>query len=237
MPNELLLHLKEWLVLGKLKSVQHQEFAYSYYWLLAYFWRYAFYAQQKIGQPEIKQMLSYNPNEKRLNYIMKKNGLFNEENYTVPSTNYPVAWSMKTGEDVEFDMLHDFDIHDREFLSLNKSRNFFVQSPLKHIGDLENDGIYWNSSNTHIVNGNIFANCMSNSKLGCAGFYLYGLLIFIRDKSMSSVFPCANDTLIAYTGWSLERVTRLTSELESASMLHKEQRVKAKGSVNEYTIL
>lgn len=236
MPNEIFIDLKNWVKTGDLKSIQHQEFAYSYYWLLAYLWRYSYYSEEKIGQPEIKKILGYNSNEKRLNYIIKKNGLLNEMSYTFPTSNYPVSWHMRTGEDVEFDMLNDFEYYDRELLTPNKSRNFFVQSPLKHLGDSENDGIYWNSSNTHILNSNIFTVCMSNSKLGCAGFYLYGLLVYIRDKSMSSVFHCANETLVTYTGWSLERIIRLTNELEKTSTLSKEQRVKTKGSVNEYNI-
>lgn len=236
MPNELFLNLKEWLVLGKLKSVQHQEFTYSYYWILAYFWRYALYAEQKIGQPEIKQMLGYNPNDKRLNYIIKKNGLLNEENYTLATPNYPVAWNMKKDEDVSFDMIYDFDVEDRKFLSPNQSRSFFAQSPVKHLGDTENDGIYWNSSNTHIVGGDIFDECMKNDNLSCAGFYLYGILTFIRDKSMSGKFLCANKTLIEYTGWSKNRVCNITNELVSNRLISKEQSVKRKGSVNEYEI-
>lgn len=228
--------MKEWLLTGELKSVQHQEFIYTYYWLVAYLWRYALYAQQKIGQPDIKKILKYNPNEKRINYVIKKGGLLDMKEYTLPTSNYPVSWSMKKGEDVRFDMLHDFDEEDRKLLASNQSHSYFVKSPVKHMGDPENEGIFWNASNTHLMNGEVLTECMKNNKLGCAGFYLYGLLVFIRDKSNSDTFLCANKTLMEYTGWSKNKIYEVSSELVECGLINKTQKAKRKGSVNEYVV-
>src|SRR5690606_30679987 len=98
-------------------------------------WRYGLYLEKKIGQPEIKSILNYSPNEKRLNYIIKRKGLLNAEGYTSPTSNYPVSWELKKSEGLKFTMLYDFNEEEREHLSPDKSRNFFIQSPLKHLGN------------------------------------------------------------------------------------------------------
>lgn len=236
MPNEIFHDTKDWLEEGSIKSVQHQEFIYSYYWLLAYLWRLALYSQQNISQPDIKQMLGYNSNDKRLDYIMKKNGLLDTKEYTSTTKNYPVSWSKKGSDDLQFTMLHEFDEGSRIYLKKFASNNSFVKEPLKHTGDSENEGIYWNSSNTHLMSGEVLELCLSNSKLGCAGFYLYGILTFIQDKSGGGIFPCSNETLITYTNWNVRRVIRVTGELQRARLLQKEQPRKSKGSVNHYQL-
>ena len=237
MPNEIFLDMKEWISTGELKSNQHQEFIYTYYWLMAYLWRYAIYAEQKLGQQEIKKILKYNPNEKRIDYIMKKNSLLDQKGYTAHSNDYPVLWSFKSNENVKFDMLYEFDETDRGYMTANQSSRFFVKSPVKHIGDDENEGIYWNSSNTHIVSGEVLAICMDNPKLGCSGFYLYGLLTFIRDKSGESSFGCSSSTISTYTGWGANKIYDVTTALVLNGLIVKSQDRKTKGCVNMFQIL
>lgn len=236
MPNEILQEMKDWLASGELKSIQHQEFVYTYYWLLTYLWRYALYAEQKLTQSDIKRLLGFNPNEKRLNYIMKKDGLLDIKEYTSTTKDFPISWSMKKSEQLSFDMLHEINQVDRGYLLPYQSPNYFVKSPVKHMGNPENEGIFWNSSDTHIVNGEVFTMCMNNRNLGCAGFYLYGVLVFIRDKSKSESFLCSNKTLLTYTSWNRNKLQKLANELVCTGLIEKNQGVKAKGSVNEYII-
>lgn len=218
MPNEIFSELKEWSDLGELKSIQHQEFTYAYYWLLAYLWRFSSYAKRKIGQAEIKSLLGYNSTDKRLNYIMKKKGLMNKSGYCLATKSYPVASSVDANGSIFFNMLHDLDEEDRKHLSHNDSNNFFVQSPLKHIGDSKVKGVFWDNSDTHLINISVFKVCMSDSKLSCAGFYLYGLLNHIND-SIDDYPIISNDLLCGMTGWHLSRVTRVKSRLVEIGLI------------------
>lgn len=236
MPNEIFSDMKLWLEEGVVKSVQHQEFIYSYYWLLSYLWRFALYSEYKAVQSDIKNQLGYNPDDKRLNYIMKKGGLLDVKGYTSTTKNYPILWSKKGREDVQFTMLYDIDEVDRGYLNKFKSSNSFVKKPVKHTGNNLEDGIFWNSANTHIISGTVLELCLNNSRLGCAGFYLYGILIFIQDKSGASNFPCANETLATFTGWSERRIIKITNEMQDIGLIKKVQARKSKGSVNEYQI-
>lgn len=237
MPNEIFSDMKEWLVLDDLKSIQHQEFVYSYYWLLAYLWRFAVHSEHKITQSDIKRMLNYNPKNSRLDYIMKRDGLMDSKSYTKTTIDYPVSWSQKGKDDVQFTMLHHLDKEYREYVSKFIARNNFVKNPLKHTGeDVDEEGVFWNISNTHSMSGEMFKICMSNTDLGCAGFYLYGVLVFIRDKIGVDEFPCANETLATYTGWNEKRIIRITNCLQTNHLLHKDQIRKMKGSVNHYSL-
>lgn len=229
--------MKDWLEEGSIKSVQHQEFIYSYYFLVTCLWRYALYSEHKITQSEIKQLLNYNPNDKRLNYIIKKGGLLDTKGYTFASNDYPIYWHQKDKQDVYFTMLNDLDEDYQGYVSKFISSNVLVKEPLKHtVGDGTNDGIFWNTSNTHMMRGNVFETCML-SGIGCPGFYIYGILSFIRDKSGGNSFPCTNETLSKYTGWSLRRVQTTTNKLQEVGLLTKSQSKKAKGNVNFYTLL
>lgn len=237
MPNEILQDMKDWYQSGDIKSIRHQEFVYSYYWLLTYLWRYALYPEQKITQSDIKRILGYNPNEKRLNYVMKRGGLLDSKEYTTSTKDFPISWKLRKGESLSFDMLYDINPIDRKFLLKHESPNYFVKSPVKHMGNSTEDGIFWNSSNTHIINGEVLTTCMDNENLGCAGFYLYGVLVFISDKAQSDSFLCSNKTLLTYTRWNRNKLQRVTNELVNIGLIEKSQKVKTKGSVNEYKIL
>ena len=239
MPNEIFEEMKEWVNNGELKSVQHQEFVYSYYWLITYLWKYAKYAEQEYTQSRIKQMLGYYPNEKRLNYIIKENGLLDGKEYSKAMMDYPVTWSLKEG-DLSFSMLSEYDKVDRQYLIHFKTHKFFVKAPLKSIGTESEEGIFWHSSNAHMINGDVFKACMENEGLGCAAFYLYGLFVYMRDKNLhfnnSETFSCANKTLVELTGWNEKRVTKITGNMVKAKLIEKKQNVKVRGSVNTYKL-
>lgn len=235
MPNEIFIDLKNWTKEKDIKSIQHQEFIYTYYWLLAYLWRYAQYSEQKITQSDIKQALGYNPEEKRLNYIMKKGGLLDEKDYSLATNNFPVNWNFANREELSFDMLYDFNEDERKYLLKYDSNRYIVKEPIKFTGSDDEEGVYWNVSNTHMMRGDLLLNCIENG-YSCAPFYLYGILTFIRDKSDSVEFPCANDTLREYTGWNERKVIKITNTLMDLGFIQKEQKNKQKGAVNYYIL-
>lgn len=240
MPNELLFLLPEWLSQKELKSNQHQEFVYSYLWLISYYWRYAKYAEEKITQQTIKSTLRYNPDEKRLNYIIKKNGLLDVKEYTTTTKNYPISWSFDSKEGVSFTMLKLLDPEFQALVNKFETENYQVKCPLVSVGIEESEGLYWNTDNTHFMSLELFELCMKHPKLQCAGFYMCGILKYIGDKnyhfSGSLEFECSNDTLKDFTNWSVRRIAETTNILVSVGLIHKEQKVKSKGQRNSYRL-
>lgn len=240
MPNEIFNELNSWSENKELKTVHHKEFVYSFCWYIAYLWRYAIYGEQEINLMKIKQTLGYNPNEKRIDYIIKRNGLLDEKGYTDSTNSFPVGWSLN-GEGLSFSMLDDFDDVSKQYLLKGYNENRLIKAPLKHIGTEDEEGIFWNSPNTHMVNLSIFEKCMSNSELGCSGFYMYGLLSYIDSLSKhfneaEDYFVCSNETLTGLTGWGIRKVIKVTNSLVEFNLIEKEQRIKIKGNVNHYGI-
>lgn len=234
MPNEIYADMKQWLELGELKSPQHQEFIYAFYWMIAYLWGFAKYGEHGFTMSEIKQMLGYNPNEKRINYIVKQDGLLDEKGYTDTVDDFPVLWSLKDGE-LSHTMLSSYDELDQQIVNKFKSQKAFIKAPMLSIGE-NNDGLYWNAENSHIVRGDIFVACMNSDELKCAGFYLYGILLMMRDKNLHfhdrEEFQCANKTLTELTGWNIKKVVRVVSELDNVGLITRKQKVQKKGEVN-----
>lgn len=240
MPNEIFHDISEWLSNGEIKSKMHQEFIYSYYWYITYLWRFCLYSTEEITQKTIKQTLGYNPNEKRVDYIIKKGGLLDQKNYTSPTTDFPVLWRLD-GDDFSFSMFDDYDEVSKEYLSQQITGRNIIKSPILHVGDEENEGIFWNSANTHYVDLDVFQLCMSDRSLGCAGFYMYGILKSMSDKNFyfndSSYFNCSNETLVNITNWDIKRVIQVTNRLMDCGLIEKEQRIKVRGSVNYFGVI
>lgn len=238
MPNEIFKDMKEWILTGDVQSKHHLEFIYSYYWLVAYVWRYAKYGEFEITQQWFKKALGYNPNEKRLNYLIKKDGVLDQKGYTGTTSDFPVLWTLKD-EELSFTMFSDYDKEEQQMINQFKSKTFIVKSPLAHLGNSE-DGIFYNSSNTHVISLDVFNECMNNPNLKCAGFFMYGILKYIQDKAIhfnsTSTFEVGNDVLMKATMWDRRKVTLITDELDSVGLIKKSREKQAKGVRNEYMV-
>lgn len=238
MPNKIYADMKQWLEEGELKSPQHQEFVYCFYWMIAYLWGFAKYGEHDYTIAEIKGLLGYNPNEKRINYIIKQDGLLDLKCYTETVDDFPVLWSLKDGV-LSHTMLSDYDELDQQLVNKFKSKKPFVKAPLLSIGE-DNDGLFWNADNSHIIRGDVFISCMKSNELKCAGLYLYGILTMMRDKNLhfhkTEEFQCANKTLVELTGWNIKKVVKVVSELDNVGLITRKQKVQKKGEVNWFTL-
>lgn len=170
------------------KGSSHVAFAYSYYYLISWLYRYAKYGELNIDVKMIKQVLGYNPENKKVNYLIKKNGFLDEIGYTYTDTDYPLSWDFNNG-DINFMMLSDMDDEVKSLLIKQKGKNYKIKIPIKGLwrsveSEKENiwDGTFYEIEYTHEVSFDVFEKCMENEKLGVSGFYLYGYLKFRCDK-------------------------------------------------------
>lgn len=240
-PNEIFGDMRSWLEVGELKSPHHQEFIYCFYWMIAYLWNYAKYGEHGFTLADIKKLLGYNPNEKRLNYIIKKNGLLDQKGYSSSVNDYPILWHMNEDKQMSYTMLSDYDKEDRERLNTFKSLNVIVKAPLKSIGNENEDGLFWNAANSHLMRGEIIVACTVDGKMNCSAVYMYGLLLMMNEKNKhfhgEEKFQCANKTLIGLTGWDRRKINETVGFLVDIELIKKEQAVKKKGEINWYSIV
>lgn len=191
MPNEIFEDIQ-----NNIKNSSHISFGYSYVYLCTWLYRYIKYYNVKMfSGDEIKSILGYSKNNKTMNYIMKKDGLLEEMEYLESTKNFPVGWEYEKGEDLSFMMSDEYSDFKDIFPDIPK--RYFIKKPLKGFfrykteGDIlyEIIGTFFEIDNTHNVPFEVFLFCMSNSEIGCTGFYLYSFL-----KCKCDLFKSGYDT-------------------------------------------
>ncbi|HZH59584.1 MAG TPA: hypothetical protein VEY70_08420 [Metabacillus sp.] len=201
MPNEIF----EDLVSCEIKNSSHIAFAYSFYYLASWLYRYTKYMDyEKYNVKKLKQILGYSKSNKTLDYIIKDGGLLDSIDYTRSSTNPPMLNYFGDGyvKFTHYSELKD----DFKYIPIETNiRHSKIKEPLKGLHREECakeekilNGTFYEIENTHLISIEIFIECMSNKDIGCIGFYLYCFLKYKTDK-----FPMGVDI-------SLEQITRQT---------------------------
>lgn len=191
MPNDIFEDLQ-----NNISKSPHVAFAYSYYYLTSWLYRNAKYGYIDVDVGIIKELLGYNETNRTMNYITKKNGVLDEMGYTTTTSDYPVSWEVDDYKSPIFKLKSE--LKDTETTNLIRMRNssFTAKYPIKHIHIDTHDyevgahtGIFYEVSNTHRIDFEVFAECMTNKELGTIGFYLYSYL-----KNKNQIFPEGYDT-------------------------------------------
>jgi hypothetical protein len=212
-PNEIFTDLKN----SNLTGSSHIAFAYSYYYLMSWLYRYGKYGQLNLKVDDMKQLLGYSPSNRDINYIIKKNGILDQLGYTYSSTDYPISWNWNNG-DIEFTLLSDLDEDMRKILIGIKGKNYKVKVPVKGLfrsqeSEMENylDGTFYDISHTHLIPFEDFIRCMDRG-IGVIGFYLYG---YMRCKCQwhEGKYNSSVERIAENSGISVNTVDRYLSKL------------------------
>ncbi|PLR99620.1 hypothetical protein [Bacillus sp. T33-2] len=225
-PNEIFNDLKPLYDKGS----SHVAFVYSYYYLINWLYRYAKYGELNVDVGMIKQALGYSPDNKKINYLIKKNGWLDEIGYTYSDTDYPIAWEFNGGE-IQFTMLSDMDDEIRKMLIRQKGKNYKIKVPVKGIWRTKEseaegleDGTFYEVGNTHEILFDVFVNCMENDNLGVCGFYLYGYLKY-RCQWHSGKYNSSMDKISNEVGMSLNTVEKYLWRLKGAGLIEWEENI------------
>jgi hypothetical protein len=183
MPNEIFEDLNT-----NIENVNHRAFAYCYYYYVTYLYRYCKYqADQKNTQADIKQFLGYSPVQKKVDYIIKKDGVLDLIGYTLTTTNYPVNWYVDENHLLRFDTISE--VKSKATIPIISDRNFKVKYPLKcfHRTDESEkeciiDGTFFEVSNTHLIDFDSFKFMMGCEDLGVNAMYICAYLKYKNDK-------------------------------------------------------
>jgi hypothetical protein len=210
------------------KGSSHVAFAYTYYFLICWLYRYAKYGELNIDVKMIKQIMGYSATYQEINYLIKKNGWLDQNGLTYSDTNYPLVWEWKDDE-LEFTYLSDMDVEIKNMYITNKGRNYKIKVPVKALhrnkDDELLDGTFYDISYTHEVSFDLFVKCVSDKELGCSAFYLYGYLKYRCDKFKE--YNSSVERLAKETGMSKNTVDKyLTSLCRNGLVKYKENECK-----------
>ncbi|WP_299831322.1 hypothetical protein [uncultured Metabacillus sp.] len=174
-PNEIFTDLQ-----NHIKKSNHIPFAYSYYYLVNWLYRYTKYGGLSIDNKTIKSILGYNPTYTEIDYLIKKNGVLDLMGYCSTVKDYPISWTFED-EILEFVLLSDIEEEFQKLIKESRSRKYTIKLPVKSFYRKEDnedvmDGTYYEFDRTHLIPFEVFLFCMSNKELGCSGFYLWSYL-------------------------------------------------------------
>jgi hypothetical protein len=183
LPNEIFLDLQIALTNGA-----HIAFAYCYYYLICYLYRYTQYigGDGKLNtQPRIKKFLGYAEENKTVDFIIKKGGVLDSIGYTETTTDYPLLWHYDAEtHELSFETIADLKTMDTTFVGFINDRNFKIKKPVKAFFRAPQDmqraewftGTFYDIRNTHEIEPRLFHTAMTNQNIGVVGLYLYGFL-------------------------------------------------------------
>ncbi|MGE7217151.1 hypothetical protein ACQKJC_11675 [Priestia koreensis] len=236
MPNEVFEDLQ-----NNISKSPHVAFAYSYIYLITWLFRYAKYMlgqsnQVLFTQEVLKEILGYASTEKRLNYLIKNNGLLEQMNYLETTKNYPVMAQYVTRnsdaaihydweelDEVIFTYVEDFAEEVRQ-ITFNTPKNFKVKRPVRAFTrtfDEEEeilDGTFYYVDRTHLIPFDVFLFCMSKEDLGCVGFYLYSYLK-CKNQLFTDGYDCPLLKLAQETGLSKRTLDKYLDNLKKYRMI------------------
>ncbi|MCA1027317.1 hypothetical protein LCM23_14545 [Cytobacillus kochii] len=202
----------------------HVAFAYSYYYLITWLYRYAKYGEINIAVSDIKSILGYSKTSQEVDFIIKKNGILDSLNYTDTTTNYPIAWEYET--ELEFTLINDLDNYYKDSYRKSKGKNYRVKMPIKSFYRSEEsrqeddgyDGLFFDPYDFHLIPFEVFMRCMDNKNLGVRGFYLYGFLSH-KNNLYKEGYTVPIDELADKAAIPLSTLERVLDELRRYNMI------------------
>lgn len=215
MPNEIFVDLQKHIG----KSI-YIPFAYSYYYLISWLYRYAKYSGIPITNKEIKVILGYSPTYPEINYLIKKNGLLDQIGYTSTTKDFPVEWSYES--ELEFVKLSEQEDEHKELYMQGKNRKYSIKYPVKCFYRNDNsheiDGTFYNVENTHYVPFEVFLFCVNNKSVGIIGFYLWSYLK-MQNQLHDGKYDISLEELSGNTKLTKRTMVNYLNELKKYNMI------------------
>lgn len=226
MPNEIFEDLKKAITT---QCSKHIAFAYSYYFLVMYLYRYAKHGSNDFKKTLLKQLLGYAPKSMAVDFIVKKNGLLNQLGYTEVSSDFPIQWHFTKSDSVAF--LHGMEADFLEFTMYSEledrknMRNRKIDVPVKGLYRTKEsecddylDGTFYDQKNTHKIGIEEFIHCMSNEELGVEGFYLYSLIKH-KNNLFQGFWNISQEKLVGLSGLGRDKCKNVLQALRQYRMI------------------
>jgi len=218
LPNNLFQILLEDKELMK-KRAPHIAYAYTYVYYITWLYRYAKYGVmdlESLTDKKIKRVLGISEITKDYNYITKRNGVLERLGIiqTKSFAEAPVQWHWNdtynliegfTTYEEELNGMHPEDIEQlKAFGAIRNVKRREFKYPVfaledRVINETTYLGTFYNKEYTHMIDFDVFIECMSNPELGCTAFYLYGLLKMYCGNDNGTCNP-AVETISNKTG-------------------------------------
>jgi len=191
-PNEIFEDFKR----IQYRASTHYAFAVAYYAVISFLYYRCSYGKGIITQSDLKALLGLNKDNKRIDYLIKKNGLIEKIGYISNTTNYPVKKELN-----EFNGTYEFVYVDEfkgDFKIEGVPNKHEVKYPVKAFERNNAEGTFFDVRNTIKLDMRKFYEIINDEELGITGFLIY-LRLKLYPVLMMGQENIGNELLLSRT--------------------------------------
>lgn len=206
---------------GFFKVNKNKIFTFGYIWLVSYLWKYSKYGENKYDVGTIKSILGSSAEDKRLDYLVKRNGVLDKQGYTEPSRDFPITTSFE-GDVVVITTVNDIGENEKKDYLKNYGNRYFCKKPLKQYGRNGKPGLMFSRDDTFSLTVSEFTRTVLCREIGVDGFYLYAYIKLKLKITNSSKVLIWFTELKEVTGFCDKTIRKYINSLQAAGMISKE---------------
>jgi len=214
-PNEIFEQMQS--IVGNQKT-----FAYSYYYLITWLYRYTKYNENPYTQQDLKRILRYSIHTKEIDKIIKKNGLLEQLGLMKTISNYPIGTTYED-EILEFIYVND-EWYAKSLLRKRHTNRYTIKEPIQGLQRVDAEtgeileGFFVDIARTFSVPFDVFVFCMSHKDLGCTGFYLWSYIKY-KNQIHQGGYDASLKRFSNELGLSQKTIQRYKDELIRHNMI------------------
>lgn len=208
---------------GKLKGNRHKTFAFSYYWLVSYLWKYSKYGYREINTQDIKRILGINPTEKRMDYITKKKGLLDSVGLTETTRDFPINTSFDDNGEIIVTTLSNLNKDVAQDFLKKHSARYVCKKPLLQYKREGKAGLMYSRDDVVSISIFEFTRCVLCPEIGFDGFYVYAYLKYRVKMLGNTGVNIYYSELENQIGYKHRRIRTLIQNLVLAGLVEVKQ--------------
>lgn len=218
---------------GGFKNTQHKVFSFSYIWLVSYLWKYSKYGNMEINTKDLKEILGISTTEKRVDYLIKKNGVLDSLGILETTRDFPIYSDFSGDNGIKITTLSKMDILNQELYLKRYNSRYTCKKPLYQYDSTKRVPLLISKEDTLPINVFEFTRIVLCPELGVDGFFVYCYLK-LRSKmfgyeAVRITYAEMEDTI----GYKERKLRNVIQNLEMAGMIGINRVVKVTNDNNK----
>lgn len=228
---------------GSIKSTSNKVFTFGYLWLVSYLWKYSKYGEMEYTAKDIKLILGVSPIEKRIDYLIKQNGLLDNIGMLETTRDFPIYTNFSKSEGIQISSLSGLADDLRESFLQNCNSRYTCKKPLFQYERENKVGLMFSRDDVLPISLLEFTRIVLSDELGLEAFYVYAYLkLRCKLRGYTSVGIMMYE-LSEAIGFRERKLSSIIQNLEMVGLvdvtreyIHNESKTKIIGQHNRYTI-
>ena len=212
------------LATGDIKNNRHKTFAFSYYCLVSYLWKYSKYGEQEINVQDIKSILQLSVGDKRVDYLIKKNGVLDLFGFTETTRDFPMATTFNEDNMIEVKTLKDLGEETEKSFLAQYNNKYACKKPLLQYNRKDKAGLMFSKDDVVPISVFELTRTLLCPEISFDGFYVYIYLKYRCKMINYSDLRIFYAELEKQIGYKKRRIRELISNLEEAGMVKIESK-------------